>query len=112
MWYGAGNKVGTITPDGVITEFPLPTANTDAHYLAADPYGNMWVTERSANKVAKVQIPLRVDVTLGGDGEGGVTSDPRGYQLRDELQRRVLLGLHRAPVGASDRRVGVHRLDR
>src|SRR5262249_16589038 len=32
-------------PAGVITEFPLPTANSGAGYLTSGPDGNLWFTE-------------------------------------------------------------------
>src|SRR5439155_19495099 len=43
-----------VTTSGVITEYPIPTANSGAEGIAAGPDGNLWFTEFNANKVAKV----------------------------------------------------------
>ncbi len=39
------NKIGRITLDGIITEFPVPTADSDPSYIVAGPDGNVWFTE-------------------------------------------------------------------
>jgi virginiamycin B lyase len=50
---GGGNKIGRITPQGVITEFPLPT-QSDPHEIAAGPDGALWFTEGKANKIGRI----------------------------------------------------------
>jgi RHS repeat-associated protein len=40
-----GNNIGRITPAGVITEFPIPTANSQVKQIALGPDGNLWFTE-------------------------------------------------------------------
>ena len=47
LWFteGNGNQIGRITTAGVITEFPIPTANSDPYGIAAGPDGNLWFTE-------------------------------------------------------------------
>jgi virginiamycin B lyase len=60
MWFTEfpGNAIARITPAGVVTEFPVPTANAfDAngpHIIGASD-GNLWFTEpgSTANKIAK-----------------------------------------------------------
>jgi streptogramin lyase len=56
LWFNEGtsdqrvagvNKIGRITPAGVITEFPIPTANSGATGMIAGPDGNLWFSERS-----------------------------------------------------------------
>src|SRR6185437_8369282 len=56
-------SIGKITPDGKITEFPLPDAgnkdiddDVDSFYftLTAGSDGNIWFTEAEANKVGKI----------------------------------------------------------
>src|SRR5690349_17248812 len=42
------NKIGRITPAGVITEFPL-AASSGPSGITTGPDGNLWFTERSAN---------------------------------------------------------------
>ncbi len=79
MWFAMSNsdKLGRITPTGDITEFDLPN-NTAPHYPATDLHGNLWVTERDANKVARVQIPIPLTVEKSGSGSGVVSSEPTG----------------------------------
>src|SRR5437588_12529612 len=54
LWFTefGGNKIGRITPKGVITEFPLPAAATPDH-IAAGPDGNLRVTDSNDNQVAR-----------------------------------------------------------
>jgi len=50
LWFteGLGNKVGRITPGGMITEFPLPSNNYgDPYDITTGPDGNLWFTEQS-----------------------------------------------------------------
>ena len=43
------------TGTAVITEYPIPTAQSDAHHFTSGPDGNLWFTEESgANKIGKV----------------------------------------------------------
>ena len=37
-----------------ITEFPIPTANSSAHAIAAGPDGNLWFSEASANAIGRI----------------------------------------------------------
>ncbi len=60
MWFTEfpGNAIARITPAGVVTEFPVPTANAFTaelpHIIGASD-GNLWFTESgaTANKIAK-----------------------------------------------------------
>jgi virginiamycin B lyase len=47
LWFTeiGGNKIGRITPSGVITEFPIPTANSNPQDITAGPDNNLWFTE-------------------------------------------------------------------
>ena len=55
-------KIGRITPTGVITEFDIPTGfagtgskdKTTGSYITAGPDGNVWFTEASAGKLAQI----------------------------------------------------------
>src|SRR5262249_39615245 len=49
-----GNKIGRITPDGTITEFPIPTASSLPGGIALGPDGNMWFTESNKNKIGRI----------------------------------------------------------
>jgi RHS repeat-associated protein len=49
-----GNNIGRITTDGVITEFPIPTARSDPREIVKGPDGNLWFTEEDANKIGRI----------------------------------------------------------
>ncbi|MGH7264948.1 MAG: virginiamycin B lyase family protein, partial [Candidatus Rokuibacteriota bacterium] len=55
-WFteGPGNKIGRITPAGVITEFSIPTANSNPRGITAGPDGNLWFTEASSAKIGRM----------------------------------------------------------
>ncbi len=54
---GAG-AIGRITPTGIITQFPLPTAFTTLGGIAAGPDGNLWFTETFYSGVPGPAVPL------------------------------------------------------
>ncbi|MFH1149575.1 MAG: hypothetical protein V1748_03785 [Actinomycetota bacterium] len=56
LWFTEwdGNKVGRITPQGVVTEFPLPTPNSQPWGICAGPDGNMWFTEYNPHQIGKI----------------------------------------------------------
>jgi streptogramin lyase len=58
LWFTeyAGNKIGRITPQGVITEFPVPTADSGPTAICVGPDGNIWFTESKANKVGRLAL--------------------------------------------------------
>ncbi len=43
-----------------ITEFPIPTANSDPTAIAAGPDGNIWFTEPDQNQVARINPTTHV----------------------------------------------------
>lgn len=97
VWFTmqTANKIGRITPEGVITEFPLPVQTTPGPVvnrppvetgigprgITAGPDDNMWFVLRTANKVGRI-TPLGAitlfdillpdsrpeDIALGPDG--------------------------------------------
>jgi len=56
LWFTeqGGNEIGRITTAGVITEFPIPTANSNALGIAAGPDGALWFTENFPNKIGRI----------------------------------------------------------
>jgi uncharacterized repeat protein (TIGR01451 family) len=56
LWFteDGGNKVGRLTPAGVITEFPIPTPGSGPVGITTGPDGNLWFVENVGNKVAKI----------------------------------------------------------
>jgi streptogramin lyase len=49
LWFTEifGSRIGRITPDGAITEFPLPFGGPPSS-IAAGPDGNLWFTLRES----------------------------------------------------------------
>src|SRR5207247_7190699 len=62
LWFteGSGNKIGRISPTGVISEFAVPTANTPYGPSAgplgitAGPDGNLWFAEINGFKIGQI----------------------------------------------------------
>src|SRR5262249_16831374 len=54
LWFTeqSGNKVGRVTPAGIITEFSIPGSNPIG--IAAGADGNLWFTEFGANKIGRI----------------------------------------------------------
>src|SRR5262249_48716078 len=52
IWFveGSVSKIGRITPDGAITEFPVPPSD-DPHAIVAGPDGNLWFTEYEVGRI-------------------------------------------------------------
>jgi streptogramin lyase len=83
LWFTelSANKIGRITPQGLITEFTIPTANSQPFGITAGPDGNVWFTEIAGNRIGRISptgviveylIPTPgaspVGITLGPDG--------------------------------------------
>jgi hypothetical protein len=49
-----GNKIGRITTAGAITEFPIPTADSQPSGITAGPDGALWFTEAVGNKIGRI----------------------------------------------------------
>lgn len=49
LWFTEqnGNRIGQITPAGIITEFSIPTNNSNPMGITAGPDGSLWFTETS-----------------------------------------------------------------
>jgi virginiamycin B lyase len=76
----AGNKIGKITPDGVVTEFSIPTPNSDTNFISAGPDGNVWFTEFVGNKIGRITPDGVIsEFLLPTDSEPlGITAGPDG----------------------------------
>ncbi len=76
LWFSAGltNKIGSITPNGVITEFNVPTQGIDitgdgdfTSYpagITTGPDGNIWFVEQAANKIGVLRFSDSVENVL------------------------------------------------
>jgi virginiamycin B lyase len=59
LWFTESHKIGRITPDGVITEFPLRVGNTATGGIATD-YDNLWFTETAVFGLSVVGLIGRI----------------------------------------------------
>ncbi len=62
-----GDNIGKITPDGTITEFPIPVGS-HPNGITAGPDGQIWFTERSTSKIGRM--------TVAGDVTGEFSVSP------------------------------------
>ena len=94
LWFTeqSGNKVGRITPAGVITEFTVPTAKSEPLRITAGPDGNLWFTESGSNKIGQI-IPLgfmagvitEFDIPTANSNPPSITAGPDGNLWFTEL---------------------------
>jgi streptogramin lyase len=80
LWFTetAANKIGNITPLGLITEYAIPTPNSRPNGIAQGSDGNLWFTEPGSNQIGKItpngfitEYPLSSSpwqITAGPDG--------------------------------------------
>ncbi len=73
------NAVGKMTPEGVVTSYPLPTANAGAVGITAGPDGNLWFLETGVEQIAKV-TPSGTITEYAGNGYSwfGIIAGPDG----------------------------------
>jgi streptogramin lyase len=82
----SANKIGRITPAGVVTEFAVPTANAQPGTITAGPDGNVYFTETGFTSSGVLQIGRITpagkisEFGLGGTvfEVGGITAGPDG----------------------------------
>jgi virginiamycin B lyase len=77
LWFteDTGNRIGRITTSGVITEFPIPTANCWPRSLLVGADGNLWFAELNAGQIARI-------TTSGVITEFPMVADPTVHRLR------------------------------
>src|SRR5262249_42573788 len=56
LWFTeeGGNRIGTITPSGVVSEFLLPNPGSEPTGMVAGPDGNLWFTEYAGNRIGAI----------------------------------------------------------
>jgi hypothetical protein len=79
VWFteNTGNKIGRITPSGVITEYNVPTANSGPQNITTGADGTIWFTEQNAGNIAKLDVVLPKGST-GTKSTGTTTSTGTG----------------------------------
>jgi streptogramin lyase len=83
VWFteDGGNSIGRMTPAGVVTEFPLPTASSFPSDIASGPDGNLWFTEFNANQIGRITtagVITEFPLPNPNSGLGGITAGPDG----------------------------------
>ena len=83
LWFTEANtdKIGRITPSGVVTEFAIPTPGSSPLSIAAGSDGNLWFTEVNAFQIGRIttsgvvtefHLPTTgfkpISITAGPDG--------------------------------------------
>ncbi len=77
----AANKIGRITTAGVVTEFPIPTADSAPNGIAAGPDGNLWFTEHAANQIGRITtagVITEFSIPTVNSVPGGIAAGPDG----------------------------------
>lgn len=56
LWFtdGGNNQVDRVTPQGQITQFSLPTADSSPDDIVAGSDGNLWFTESGADQIGRI----------------------------------------------------------
>ena len=57
--YEAG-QIGRITMDGHVTEYPIPTPNSEPRAMVTHPDGHIWFVETKANALGRIDAQGRV----------------------------------------------------
>src|SRR4029077_9616449 len=71
---------GRMTLDGTVSEFAVPTANSQPGSLAAGPDGNVWFTEQNGNKIGRMSpagaILDEFTIPTPNGGPGAIAAGP------------------------------------
>ena len=83
------DKIGRITVEGVISEFPVPTSGSEPSDIVAGPDGAVWFTEFRASKVGRITTSGVVD---GGNGRDVVFGESGSDHLVGGNRRNLAFG--------------------
>jgi hypothetical protein len=75
VWFsepGSFNAIGRCTPSGGISEYPIPTANSDVAGITPGPDKNIWFAEEGVDKIG------RISNLTGGGNVASVTGKALG----------------------------------
>src|SRR5205085_10281458 len=82
LWFTetAGNTIGKITPNGTVTEYPLPNSGSWPFNITHNPDGNLWFTEYDGSRIGKITTSGTItEYPLSGyDRPMGITHGPKG----------------------------------
>ncbi len=90
---GKNNAVGRVTPDGTLTEFPIPTPQCSPWVITPSADGNLWFSE-VAGKIAQITpagviTEFTVPASMGAPWKIAVTADGRIWFLEVGMPDRV-----------------------
>src|SRR5258708_34226340 len=74
------NQIGRITADGVITEFPIPTASTGLTEITQGPDGALWFVASSKNigRITTDGVITEFQIPTTNSGPAAITMGPDG----------------------------------
>ena len=85
LWFtsAGSDRIGRITPSGVITTFPDPAGQVDdPRRITVGPDGALWFTSFGSDRIGRIttggEITTYVDPSGGIDGPHGITAGPDG----------------------------------
>jgi virginiamycin B lyase len=84
IWFTerGANKLGRLSPQGVLTEYAIPTPASAPEQITASPDGYVWFTERSGRKIGRISQAggAIAEFPLTGSGEfpTAITTDAAG----------------------------------
>ena len=83
MWVALqnANKIARVTVDGAVTEYPIPTNNSQPFDIAVGSDGALWFTELAGNKIGRITTSGAVTeyaVPTAASGPFGITPGPTG----------------------------------
>jgi streptogramin lyase len=100
------DQIGRITPAGVITEFPIPSAGSTPRGITAGPDGNLWFTESEIGKIGRIttsgvitefSVPtygaLPWAIAVGRDGNLWFTEPTQVFPLQPNIGRITPAGV-------------------
>jgi streptogramin lyase len=94
-----------------ISEFPIPTANSDPVSITTGPDGNLWFTEEQVDKIGMINPTTHVieefPIPTANSGPQGITTGPDG-----NLPTAAPQGSRRGPTVISGSPRGAGLLDR
>jgi virginiamycin B lyase len=90
LWFGesTGNNIARMTTDGVVTEYPIPTPNSNPIGLTVGPDGALWFVERMVSKIGRITTDGAITefpIPTPGSFPNAIVNGPDGALWFSEL---------------------------